>query len=243
VSLLDRDARRGIDYEIVCCLTSSDEFEERLELDLREIPCITHSIRSFCRRRGARLGDLDVRAEYDEKALEWLFVFEPDAIVLDGYLLLLTTPFLEAFANRIINIHHSDLYQRTPDGAPKYPGLRAVRDALVAGERETRASAHVVTPALDDGPVLLRSWPFHVPPGAVWARREGARDVLKAYAWAHQEWMLRSAWEPMLARSIELAARTAQGGTLDLRAAGEWELTEGGMLLPAALTGAGTLAS
>jgi folate-dependent phosphoribosylglycinamide formyltransferase PurN len=234
VALLDRDPRRGRDYEIVCCITSSELFEDDFELELRGIPCVTHSIRAFCRHRGAALGDLGVRVSYDAATLELLSAFGPDVIVLDGYLLLLTAPLLQAYPNRIINIHHADLHLRAADGAPRYPGLRAVRDAIAAGEGETRACAHLVTPVLDDGPVLLRSWAFPVPPGAAWARRQGQQDVLKAYAWAHQEWMLRSAWEPIMARVIELAGRAPHvNGRIDLRTAGEWEATEGGTLLPA----------
>ncbi|HXW08274.1 MAG TPA: formyltransferase family protein [Vicinamibacterales bacterium] len=235
VALLDRDARRGSAYEVVCCVTSSDTFAEAAALEARGVPCVAHSIRAFCRERGARLGDLDVRAAYDAATVALLSPVRPDLIVLDGYLLLLTAPFLDRFAHRTVNIHHSDLALRDGSGAPRYPGLRAVRDALLAGERETRATAHLVTATLDEGPVLVRSWPFVVAPVVRWARRQAAHDVLRAFAFAHQEWMLRTAWPPMLACVIQIAAtlRRASGGTLDLRAAGEWELTEAGTLLPA----------
>jgi hypothetical protein len=119
-------------------------------------------------------------------------------------------------------------------GGPRYPGLRAVRDALAAGEPETRASAHVVTTWLDDGPVLLRSWSFPVPPLVAWARQHGAADVLRAYTWAHQEWMLRDAWGPMLARSIELAGLALEEpeAPLNLAAVGRWALAPDGTLTP-----------
>jgi folate-dependent phosphoribosylglycinamide formyltransferase PurN len=241
VPFLEHDRWRGSRYEVVCCLTSSEAFDEDADVERRGVPCIPHLIRPFCRERGVGLSDLEVRAEYDAVTLGLLAPFRPDLIVLDGYLLLLTEVFLEAYANRTVNIHHGDLSLRSGGGAPKYPGLRAVRDALLAGEIETRASAHIVTPQLDDGPVILRSWSFPVSPVVQWARQHEATDILKACAWAHQEWMLRSAWQPMLTSTIELAAHTLAGdrGHLDLRRAGEWQLTEGGTLLP----GAGTVTS
>lgn len=46
VQLLNRDARRGIDYEIVCCITSSDTFSEEVRVERRGVPCLPHSIRT-----------------------------------------------------------------------------------------------------------------------------------------------------------------------------------------------------
>jgi hypothetical protein len=141
---------------------------------------------------------------------------------------------LRRFDGRIVNVHHSDLMQRNGSGQPRYPGLRAVRDAILAGEPHTRATAHVVTEELDAGPVLLRSWPFPVSPVAGWALAHQAEDVLRAYAWAHQEWMLRSGWPVMLARTIELASLSlgAAGRPLRLQTAGRWVLGEDGSLAP-----------
>ena len=136
--------------------------------------------------------------------------------VLAGYLLILTAPMLEAFDGRIINVHHSDLLRRTPEGRARYPGLRAVRDAIRAGERETRATAHVVTAQLDEGPVLVQSSAYPVPPVAAWAREREDWDLLKAVVWAHQEWMLRDAWGPLLAGALEMADALVRPRALEL---------------------------
>jgi folate-dependent phosphoribosylglycinamide formyltransferase PurN len=234
VELLDGDPRRGSAYEIVCCVTSSDSFAEPQRVERRGVRCLTHSIGGFCAAAGVRLGDVQARAEYDRETLRLLDPFEPDLILLDGYLLVLTRPVLDAFEGRIVNVHHSDLVVRDRSGRPRYPGLRAVRDALAAGEAETRATAHVVTDRLDDGPVLLRSWPFPVPPVVRWAIHRDARDVFRAAAWAHQEWMLREAWTPMLMRSLELAPAglARPRAPLDVAAIGTWVLTEDGTAVP-----------
>jgi len=234
VSLLNADAHRGTDYEIVCCLSSSETFAEEVRVERRGVPCIAHSIRAFCAARGTSITDLGARVAYDTATLDLLKPFSPDLLVLDGYLLLLTDPVLERFDSRIINIHHSDLLLRNEIGGPRYPGLRAVRDALLAGETETRATAHIVTARLDDGPVLLRSWPFAAPPVVAWALAHGATDVFRAAAWAHQEWMLRSAWEPMLERVLDLAVHAFDrpGRRLDPAATGRWALAADGALTP-----------
>lgn len=234
VQLLNTDTRRGVDYDIVCCVTSADTFVEEVKVERRGVPCLPHPIRAWCRAQGVPLCDLEARNAYDGETLKLLEPFNPDLLLLDGYLLLLTAPVLRRFDRRIANVHHSDLMQRDQTGQPRYPGLRAVRDAILAGEPETRASAHVVTEQIDAGPVLLRSWRFPVSPIVGWALAHEAQDLLRACAWSHQEWMLRSAWPPMLARTIELAALSlrAAGRPLDLRAAGRWVLGEDGSLLP-----------
>lgn len=234
VQLLNRDARRGIDYEIVCCITSSDTFSEEVRVERRGVPCLPHSIRNFCRDRGAELQDMEARAVYDALTLELLAPYSPDVVLLVGYRLLLTRAVLDTFEGRIINLHHGDLTRRDENGAPRFVGLGAVRDALAAGEPETRATSHVVTDRLYEGPVMLRSWSFPTPAVAEWARERNASDVLRAAAWAQEQWMLREAWGPMLTRTLELAAPAMErpGTPLKLEKVGRWALRPDGTLTP-----------
>jgi len=219
-------------YEVACCLTTEEGFAGQHEAEAAGVPCILHPIRRFCRQRRAALGDLGVRAVYDEETASLLAPFRPDLVLLSSYLFLVTRPMLEAFPWRIVNVHHADLTVTDGGGRPRYVGLRSVRDAIVAGEKETRATAHLVTEKLDDGPPLLRSWPFPVAGLVREALAWGARDMLEAYAFAHQEWMLRAAWGPLLVRSVELLATRrlaieGRGLTID-GVPGPWELAEDG---------------
>ena len=108
-----------------------------------------------------------------------------------------------------------------------------MRDALLAGERETRATVHLVNEEPDQGPPFLRSWAFPVSSLVCHAVASQAADVLKAYVYAHQEWMIRATWGALIARAIELIA----SGRLDvaeLARQGElgqpWELDEEGTI-------------
>lgn len=232
--LLNADPRRGTDYDVVCCISSEETFAEEVRVERRGVPCVPHPMARFTRDRGVTRRDLAARAEYDRETLALLQPYHPDLLLLDGYLFLVTEPLLDVYRGRMINVHHADLLRRTPEGAVAYPGLRAVRDAFLAGERETRATAHVVTERLDDGPVLLRSWAFPVPPIVAWARDREASDVLRASAWAHTEWMLREAWGPMLSRVVELAslAFAGPGEPLDTSRVGRWALAPDGAFTP-----------
>jgi formyltetrahydrofolate hydrolase len=166
------------------------------------VPLIAHGIRPFLSARGLRLSDMAARRDYDAATVALLDPYRPDLLLLSSYLYILTDPMLEAFSGRIANVHGSDLARTGPDGQPLYPGLFAVRDAIRAGETETRATAHVVTERLDDGPILQRSRPFPIAPLVAELRRSGNAHAVKAYAYAHQEWMFATAWGPLLTDAI-----------------------------------------
>jgi folate-dependent phosphoribosylglycinamide formyltransferase PurN len=133
------------------------------------------------------------RPAFDAGTRDLLAPHAPDLIVLSGYLHIVTAPLLAAFPGRIINVHDADLTLTGPDGRPRYPGLHATRDALRAGETTTRCTAHLVTADVDQGPVLARSRAFPV---------DGRHHYLQ------RELMMREAWGPLIARSIQLLARS-----------------------------------
>ncbi len=71
-----------------------------------------------------------------------------DLVCLAGFLRLVKRPLLDAFPNRILNIHPSLL--------PAYPGLESWKQALDAGEKEAGCTVHFVDEGMDTGPVVLR---------------------------------------------------------------------------------------
>jgi folate-dependent phosphoribosylglycinamide formyltransferase PurN len=213
--LLNRSPARGVAFEIVCCVTSETTFAEEVRVERRGIPTLAHSIAAFCDAHGASLyRDLDARADYDRETLRLVEPFLPDLLLLDGYLYLVTPALLGRFRNRVLNLHYSDLTQRTVDGRPRFPGLRAVRDALADGRGETRATVHLVNDRPDDGPSIVRSWPFPASPMVEDLRTQNVADAFKAYAFAHEQWMMRTASGPILSAALELIA----AGAVDLDA-------------------------
>jgi folate-dependent phosphoribosylglycinamide formyltransferase PurN len=201
--LLDDAEACGL-YRVVCGLTTEEDFEHAELYEAAGVPLLSHPIRAFYKARGRRLTDLAVRPEFDAETAALLSPYQADAVLLSSYLYILTFPFLSAFPGRIVNVHGSDTTRRGADGKPLYPGLRAVRDAIVAGEPETRATAHVVTEALDEGPPLLTSAPYPVASFVAELSSLGKTRAVHAYAHAHQEWMLETAWGPLLSGSARL---------------------------------------
>jgi folate-dependent phosphoribosylglycinamide formyltransferase PurN len=162
------------------------------------VPAIVRDIRAFYAMAGLPLKDLGLRRAFDHQTALLLAERRPDLVITCGYLHILTGPLLEAYPGRIFNVHDSDL--------PSYPGLHAVRDAVIAGERSTRSVVHVTTEGVDAGPVLVRSWAFPTHPLVEDARRWGAVDILKAYAYAQREWMMRAAWGPLMDEAVRCYA-------------------------------------
>jgi phosphoribosylglycinamide formyltransferase-1 len=75
--------------------------------------------------------------------------FAPDLVVLAGFMRILTAPFVDHYAGRMLNIHPSLL--------PHFPGLHTHRQALAAGVAEHGATVHFVTPQLDHGPAVIQA--------------------------------------------------------------------------------------
>jgi len=195
------------EFDLAGCIVSDGGLADRRGLEAARVPVRDHPIRSFY--AGRPLSDLALRREYDRGTLAILDAWRPDLVLLSSYLYLLTAPMLEAFPDRIVNVHGSDLARTGPDGRSLYAGLTAVRDAIRAGEPQTRATAHVVTERLDEGPILLRSRPFPVAPLVADLRRRGLAHAVNAYAFAHQEWMLETAWGPLLTGAVALMSGRA----------------------------------
>lgn len=72
-----------------------------------------------------------------------------DLVCLAGFMRLVRAPLLEAFPDRIINIH--------PALLPAFPGLQAWRQALEAGVSETGCTVHYVDNGMDTGPTILQA--------------------------------------------------------------------------------------
>jgi len=93
--------------------------------------------------------DYPARDHYDRAIVDLLRARDVGLICLAGFMRLLGAPLLEAFPNRIVNVHPSLL--------PAFRGLDAQRQALEHGVRVTGATVHLVTLELDGGPIVLQS--------------------------------------------------------------------------------------
>jgi len=88
------------------------------------------------------------REAFDEALATAIEESAPDLVLLAGFMRILTEGFMRRFPRKMLNIHPSLL--------PAFPGLDTHARALAAGVKVHGATVHVVTPALDGGPIVIQ---------------------------------------------------------------------------------------
>ena len=89
------------------------------------------------------------REAFDRELYRVVSAFQPDLVILAGFMRILTDAFVAPLTGRLLNIHPSLL--------PKYPGLNTHQRAIDAGDREGGATVHFVTGELDGGPAIIHA--------------------------------------------------------------------------------------
>ncbi|MFO1272454.1 MAG: phosphoribosylglycinamide formyltransferase [Rubrivivax sp.] len=89
------------------------------------------------------------REDFDAALAQAIDRFEPDLVVLAGFMRILGADFVRRYEGRLLNIHPSLL--------PAFTGLHTHRRALEAGCKAAGATVHFVTPALDHGPIVMQA--------------------------------------------------------------------------------------
>jgi phosphoribosylglycinamide formyltransferase-1 len=201
-----RHPHRGKLFDIACVVASEPEVKGRAAIEHAGVPVLVHPIRRFHQECGVPLQDREARRAYDALTVHVLEQLDADVVLMLGYLYVATDVLIAAYPDRVFNIHDSDLSVVDQDGDRRYVGLHSTRDAIVAGERSTRSTIHIVTPKLDSGPIVMASEPYPVAPFATQAANEGAADIVRAYAYAHREWMMRDCWADLAASTLELVS-------------------------------------
>jgi formyltetrahydrofolate deformylase len=132
--ILIRHADGELDAEIQCVIANHDTLEtfvRRFDIPFFHIPADGLS-----------------REEHESHVMKLVDEFEFDYIVLAKYMRILTPIFVKAYAQKIINIHHSFL--------PAFIGANPYKQAFERGVKIIGATAHFVTDDLDEGPIIAQ---------------------------------------------------------------------------------------
>lgn len=89
------------------------------------------------------------RADFDQALFDAMQAYQPDLVVLAGFMRILSEKIVTHYLGHMINIHPSLL--------PKYPGLNTHQRAIDAGDSNHGATVHFVTAELDGGPAIAQS--------------------------------------------------------------------------------------
>ena len=91
----------------------------------------------------------DSRETYDRAVLDVLRKHDVDLVLLAGYMKIVTAILIEAYENRMMNIHPSLL--------PAFPGLEVQKKALEWGVKVAGCTVHFVTDRVDEGPIIIQA--------------------------------------------------------------------------------------
>ncbi len=114
-----------------------------------------------------RLEDAPDRAEFNRLTEAAIAAYEPDLVVLAGYMKILAAHVVERFP--MVNTH--------PALLPAFPGAHAVRDALEHGARVTGVTVHFADPEVDSGPIIAQRAVEVLPDDDVASLRERIKSV------------------------------------------------------------------
>ncbi len=102
-------------------------------------------------KRAEKLGipHTHISSKQEDLIIDVMKAWKVDLIVLAGWMRIVTPKLINAFPNKIINLHPSLL--------PKYKGLHAIERALDSNDKMTGVSVHYVNEELDGGEIILQS--------------------------------------------------------------------------------------
>ncbi len=92
--------------------------------------------------------DFNSKSSFETKLIDIIDIYQPNLIILAGFMRILSSDFVQHYLGRIINIHPSLL--------PKYKGLNTHRQVLENGDKEHGSTVHFVTAELDGGPIIAQ---------------------------------------------------------------------------------------
>ena len=136
-SFIDRVASGALNIELVLVFSNRpDAYGLSRAGDAGiETACIAH-------------GEFPDRESFDRAVAEKLDQYQPDLVILAGFMRILSPWFVDHYAGRVLNIH--------PALLPAYPGLDTYERVLAAGDEWHGSTVHFVTDELDGGPRILQ---------------------------------------------------------------------------------------
>ncbi len=136
-AIIDEVAAGQLDLDLSVVLSNQPDAAglERARKAGISVACVRHQ-------------DYPERKLFDAALAETLDKYQPELIILAGFMRILTPTFVNHFSGRVLNIHPSLL--------PKLPGLDTHQRAIDAGEEWHGSTVHFVTGELDGGPAIIQ---------------------------------------------------------------------------------------
>jgi len=137
-ALLDAAEEPAFGARVVAVGADRDDIEGLARAERAGIP-------TFVRK----VGQFTSRDHWDRAITDTVAAFEPDLVVLAGFMKLVGEEFLDRFGGRVVNTH--------PALSPAFPGMTGPAEALEYGVKVTGATLFVVDAGVDSGPIVAQA--------------------------------------------------------------------------------------
>jgi phosphoribosylglycinamide formyltransferase-1 len=137
-ALIDACGDERYGAKVVAVGADRDGIEGLARAERAGIPTFVKEVRQFTSR-----------AHWDRALADTVLGFEPDLVVLAGFMKLVGEEFLDRFGGRVVNTH--------PALSPSFPGMHGAADALAYGVKVTGATLFVVDAGVDTGPIVAQT--------------------------------------------------------------------------------------
>ena len=141
-AIIDAVESRVLHAEIVAVISNKKEAVALERARKHKLPDLFIDPKPFA-------GRPDSREAYDRALLEVLEQRQVELVLLAGYMKIVTPVLVNAYANRMMNIHPSLL--------PSFPGLEVQKKAIDWGCKLAGCTVHFVTEGVDEGPIILQA--------------------------------------------------------------------------------------
>lgn len=137
-AIIDQVHQTDVSGEIVAVISNRPNVKGLERAEKANIPALTLDHQAF-----------ESRENFDQALQQLIDSYEPDLVVLAGFMRILTPEFVQHYHGRMLNIHPSLL--------PDYKGINTHQRVIDDGKKEHGVSVHFVTAELDGGPVVTQA--------------------------------------------------------------------------------------
>jgi phosphoribosylglycinamide formyltransferase-1 len=142
----------GSNFEVVAQAIQDGKLNAEIQVLIYNNPSAKAAVRAANRGVEAVLlnhRNYKIREKFDEQIVQTLHKYNVELVIMAGWMRLVTEVLIDAFPNKIINIHPSLL--------PSFKGVHAVEQALASGVKITGCTAHIACLEVDSGPILMQA--------------------------------------------------------------------------------------
>ena len=142
----------GSNFQELIDLSKSNKFDIDIKLLITnnsQAGCLLRARKSNIKYKIIKTSDFDSKEYFEEEIINAIKNNDIELVVMAGWMKIMSSKFVNAFKNKIINIHPSLL--------PSFKGNNSIKEAINSGSKITGCSVHFVEPEVDSGSLIMQA--------------------------------------------------------------------------------------